>query len=144
MQKYTCTCHPIVNSLDGEIKGIRENKYWQGWKKILSSINHAPPSQGSEYNSLRTYYSFIHRNTCIMPLVSGLGYPTNTSKGMSHDSQPLHFNRGKCNPVERVIAIDGRSWISMTLKCNILKQQCINQSFWRWKSMNFDGQIWTW
>ncbi len=46
-------------------------------------------------------------------------------------------------PVERVVAIDGRSWISTTLKRNILKKCCINQSFWRWKSMNFDGQIWT-
>ena len=27
---------------------------------------------------------------------------------------------------------------------NILMKHCINQSFWRLKSMNIDGQIWTW
>ncbi len=39
---------------------------------------------------------------------------------------------GTC-PVERVIAIGGRSWISMTVKRSILKKCCINQSFWQWK-----------
>lgn len=47
-------------------------------------------------------------------------------------------------PVERVVSIEGRSWISMLLKYNILEKYCINELFWLLKLMKLHVHIWTW